>query len=50
MKVKEGDVLVCSCGDCDVELTVTKACSPEECHVECDIEARCCEEPMVLRN
>ena len=25
MKVKVGDVLVCACDDCKVELTVTKA-------------------------
>jgi len=49
MKVKKGDVLVCSCEDCDVELTVTKACSTEKCDIKCDINAVCCEKPMELK-
>lgn len=51
MKVKEGDVLVCKCGDCKIEMTVTKACNPDKCghDVECVVEASCCGEPMVLK-
>lgn len=51
MKVKEGDVLVCTCGDCVIELTVTKACSSDTCghEVECEVEASCCGEPMALK-
>ena len=41
MKVKEGDVLVCKSKDCEVELTVTKACTSETCGVECDLELSC---------
>jgi hypothetical protein len=49
MKVKEGDVLVCKCKDCDVELTVTKACKSEVCGTRCDVKAMCCDEPMKLK-
>ena len=49
MKVKEGDVLVCTCKDCTIELTVTKACNPDACGVECDIEASCCDGPMEIK-
>jgi len=51
MKVKEGDVLVCNCSDCKIELTVTKACSTELCghDVECEVEASCCGKPMILK-
>lgn len=49
MKVKVGDVLVCACDDCKVELTVTEACDSEKCDIECDIKAECCNEPMVLK-
>jgi hypothetical protein len=50
MKVKSGDVLVCSCEDCNVELTVTKACSTEKCDIKCDINAVCCDKPMKLQS
>jgi hypothetical protein len=46
LKVKEGDVLVCKCKDCTIELTVTKACNPDACGVECDISASCCDGTM----
>jgi hypothetical protein len=49
MKVKEGDVLVCHCEDCHIELTVTKSCSTETCGVECELDAKCCGEPMDLK-
>ena len=51
MKVKQGDVLVCNCNDCKIELTVTKACSTELCghEVVCDVEASCCGKPMTLK-
>ena len=49
MKVKSGDVLVCSCKDCNVELTVTNTCDEEKCGIECDVNATCCDEPMVLK-
>jgi len=49
MKVKEGDVLVCKCKDCTIELTVTKACNPDACGVECDISASCCDGAMEIK-
>jgi hypothetical protein len=49
MKVNEGDVLVCGTEDCQVELTVTKACKSETCSDACDIEATCCKEPMEVK-
>ena len=49
MKVKKGDVLVCSCEDCGVELTVTNTCTTEKCGLECDVKATCCDKPMVLK-
>ncbi len=49
MKVKEGDVLVCQCDDCDAEITIIKACSTESCGESCDIEVTCCGKPMVLK-
>ncbi|MGC9319843.1 MAG: hypothetical protein ACP5KN_17550 [Armatimonadota bacterium] len=49
MEVKEGDVLVCQCEDCDMELTVTKACRQGSCGSCMDIEATCCDLPMVKR-
>lgn len=52
MKVREGDVLVCSCGDCNIELQVTKACTPDVCghDVECEIDAECCGSPMTVKH
>jgi hypothetical protein len=41
MKVKEGDVLICTSKDCTVELTVTKACTSATCGVECDLDLSC---------
>lgn len=49
MKVKEGDILVCQCEDCHIELMVTKACDTESCGVQCDLDAKCCEKPMKLK-
>ena len=49
MKVKEGDVLICSSKDCTVELKVTKACDSHSCGHECDIKATCHDKPMVIR-
>lgn len=49
MKVEEGDVLVCSTEDCEVELTVTRTCRSKTCGTACDIEATCCDEPMELK-
>jgi len=49
MKVREGDVLVCSTEDCKVELTVTKECVSETCGESCDITATCCKKPMELK-
>ena len=52
MKVKVGDILVCQCKDCQIELTVTKTCSDETCShevEECELDASCCGEPMVLK-
>lgn len=49
MKVEEGDVLICSTEDCEVELTVTRACKSKTCGAACEIEATCCDEPMELK-
>lgn len=49
MKLREGDELQCQCGDCFVELRVTKACSEETCGVECDTEFRCCGTEMRMK-
>ena len=51
MKVKEGDVLVCSCIDCNIELTVTKACTGKVCGCEadCDIDVSCCGDSMTIK-
>jgi hypothetical protein len=49
VRVKEGDVLACTCKDCNVELTVTKACEGEVCGTGCEVDVRCCGEPMQLR-
>ncbi len=49
MKVKEGDVLICTSKDCSVELKVMHACHSKSCGVECDIEATCHKKPMELK-
>jgi hypothetical protein len=50
MKVKVGDVLTCQCEDCGLEITVNKTCGEEACgHEECDLEATCCDKPLVLK-
>jgi hypothetical protein len=49
MKVREGDVLVCTSKDCTVELKVMKACHSDTCGVECDIKATCHGKPMELK-
>jgi hypothetical protein len=46
MKVQEGDVLVCQCDNCDVELTVTKSCEQGECSTCSDIQVKCCDVDM----
>jgi hypothetical protein len=46
MKVRYGDILVCDCGDCHLEVEVVAACTPDSCGVECDVDARCCGKPM----
>jgi hypothetical protein len=48
MKVKKGDVLVCSGPDCDLELTVTQVCRGQTCHQdqECDITVSCGGSPL----
>jgi hypothetical protein len=50
MKIKEGDILVCQCEDCEVELTVTKVCDGEACGIKCEIDAKCCDKPMKLKS
>ncbi|MDW7710380.1 MAG: hypothetical protein SCH98_07870 [Deferrisomatales bacterium] len=42
MRVREGDEFQCQCGDCFVELRVTKACAEGTCGDGCDAELRCC--------
>ncbi|HEY3397316.1 MAG TPA: hypothetical protein VGM19_06590 [Armatimonadota bacterium] len=50
MKVKPGDVLVCQCEDCGLELVVKETCSSDACgHEACDVEATCCDKPLVLK-
>ncbi|MGI5817876.1 MAG: hypothetical protein ACOX9R_07230 [Armatimonadota bacterium] len=49
MEVREGDVLVCRCEDCSVELTVTKACEQGSCGDCMDIHVTCCGQEMVKR-
>lgn len=50
MKVKEGDVLICTHNDCKMELTVTKTCDDKTCGCdECELEVTCCGEPMKLK-
>ena len=49
MKVKQGDLLVCTCEDCDVELSVKKACNSKSCGVECDLEVSCHGEQMRIK-
>ena len=50
MKVKEGDVLVCQCEDCNLELTVTKACKDDACGTCSEIEVSCCGKPMAVKS
>jgi hypothetical protein len=47
MKVKEGDVLVCQCEDCEIELAVTKVCREGTCGIEGNINVSCCDKPMI---
>jgi hypothetical protein len=49
MKVKTGDKLMCTCENCSIELTVTKACDAETCDAGCDMNATCCGKPMELK-
>lgn len=49
MEVREGDVLICQCDNCDVELTVTKACEQGSCGDCMDIEIKCCGVDMVKK-
>jgi hypothetical protein len=52
MKVKEGDVLVCECEDCDLELVVRQGCTKQSCGCDsdgADITVTCCDKPMVLQ-
>jgi hypothetical protein len=50
MQVKEGDILVCNNGKCELELKVIRACSPEVCGegVECEFEVRSGGESIIL--
>jgi len=49
MKVKQGDILVCTSKDCDVELSVKKACNSKSCGIECDLEVSCHGESMKIK-
>jgi hypothetical protein len=49
MEVKEGDILVCQCDDCNIELTVTKVCDTKSCGVKCELDLKCCDKPMKLK-
>lgn len=52
MEVKDGDVLVCACENCDIELTVKRTCSGDSCahDSECELTVMCCGEPMEVRS
>ena len=49
MKVKEGDVLICTSKDCTVELKVMHACDSKVCGHGCDIKATCHDKPMEMK-
>lgn len=49
LRVRQGDVLGCRCGDCGVELTVTKACTGDACGAPCAVDVQCCGQPMTVR-
>jgi hypothetical protein len=49
MKVKDGDVLICTSKDCTVELKVIHACTSKVCGVGCDIKATCHDKPMEIK-
>ena len=51
MTVKHGDVLVCTCSDCNIELTVTKSCISEKCEIgeEREVDVICCGKPMEMK-
>ena len=53
MKVNEGDVLVCQCEDCNLELVVQQSCSEGsscECGDSgCEVNVSCCDKPMELK-
>jgi hypothetical protein len=49
MKVKDGDVLICTSKDCTVELKVIHTCTSKVCGVNCDIKATCHDKPMKLK-
>jgi hypothetical protein len=53
MDMKDGDVLVCTCDDCNIELTVNRTCSGDDCaheDSECELVVMCCGEPMKVRS
>ncbi|MFP4250243.1 MAG: hypothetical protein ACLFU7_11330 [Armatimonadota bacterium] len=49
MEVREGDVLVCQCDNCDVELTVTKTCEQGACKECTDLQVECCGAEMTKK-
>ncbi len=51
MKVSEGDVLVCSGAECELEITVSKVCEEGSCggETECDIIATCNGEALQIK-
>jgi hypothetical protein len=49
MKVKDGDVLICTSKDCTVELKVIHSCTSKVCGINCDIKATCHDKPMKLK-
>lgn len=51
MRVREGDVLVCTGAECELEFTVSRVCEEGACggETECEINATCHGEALQLR-
>ncbi len=54
MKAKAGDVLVCQCEDCKMELLVQETCTADSscgcgCEEGCEVTVVCCDKPMVVK-
>ncbi len=45
---KEGDIYVCTDPSCQIEVTITKGCTEEECQKTCGTLI-CCDKPMIKK-